>query len=203
MGNHPRSLLELTQAPLHPSPIDQSALLIIDAQMEYITGKLPLVGMDAALAGTEALLRLARRHGMPVFHVVQQSDPGRGLFEPTGPFVVTAPNVSPIAGECVVTKKLPNAFAGTDLDRLVRASGRHELILAGFMTHMCVSSTAMAALDLGYRTTVVADATATRDVRDPVRGDVVPADLVHRAALAALADRFAIVVPNAAALEPR
>src|SRR5690349_14190012 len=81
-------------------------------------------------------------------------------------------------------KRLPNAFAGTGLEAAVRATGRRELILAGFMTHMCVSSTARAALDLGYRTTIVAGATATRDLPDPTGLGVVPAADVQCAALA-------------------
>lgn len=67
------------------------------------------------------------------------------------------------------------------------------------MTHMCVSTTARAALDLGYRSTVVASACATRDLPDAL-GGVVDAKTVHRAALAALGDRFAIIAPDADAI---
>jgi nicotinamidase-related amidase len=105
----------------------------------------------------------------------------------------------PEPGEPVVVKSLPNAFAKTDLHERIAATGRRELIIAGFMTHMCVSATARAALDLGYRSTVIANATATRDLPDPL-GGAVAAEVVHRAALAMLADRFAIVVPDSAAL---
>jgi hypothetical protein len=61
------------------------------------------------------------------------------------------------------------------------------------MTHMCVSTTVRAALDLGYRCTVIATACATRDLPDG-RGGVVPAGIVHRANLVALADRFTRLV---------
>ena len=67
-------------------------------------------------------------------------------------------------GETVLVKSLPNAFAGTPLADLVRATGRREIVIAGFATHMCVSATARSALDHGFRTTVVAAATATRDL---------------------------------------
>lgn len=63
---------------------------------------------------------------------------------------------------------------------------------------MCVSATVRAALDLGYRTTLVAAATATRDLPDPA-GGVVTADALQRAELAALADRFAVVVKDCGA----
>ncbi|MGL4262411.1 MAG: cysteine hydrolase family protein [Afipia sp.] len=194
-----QSLLQLVKAPLHPSPLDTSALVIIDAQLEYVTGKLPLDGVDSAVVEAAKLLKLARERGVPVFHVVHHGPAGAPLFDETTPQGAIVPLLTPAAGEVVVRKTLPNSFAGTDLDALVKSTGRSELILAGFMTHMCVSATARAALDLKYRTTVVANATATRDLPDPL-GGTIPASVVHRVALTELADRFAIVVKDTAAL---
>ena len=195
----PQTLLQMGGAPLHPSPLDAAVLVIVDAQREYASGRLPLHGIDAAVAEAGRLLALARQHRVPVIHIVQHSPPGRGLFDETGPMVEILPSLAPAPGEAVITKRLPNAFAGTDLLDRIRATGRREVILCGFMTHMCISATARAALDLGLRATVVAAATATRDIADPL-GGVVPAEVVHRTALAELADRFAIVVPDTAAL---
>ena len=66
-------------------------------------------------------------------------------------------------------------------------------MLAGFMTHMCVSSTARDAFNLGCRPTIVASATATREL--PVPGGVpVPAMTLQSATLAGIADLFALVV---------
>jgi hypothetical protein len=59
-----------------------------------------------------------------------------------------------------------------------------------------IVSVVISALDRGLSSTVAQDATATRDLPDPT-GGVLPADTVHRAALAAIADRFATVVPAA------
>lgn len=199
MANAPKTLLAAAGAPLHPSPLEKSALLIIDAQVEYLTGGLPLVRVGAAIAEIAAVLGLARAHGVPVFHIVHHGKPGGGLFDPTGPNVDIVQPLAPREGETLVVKSLPNAFAKTDLQALVAETGRSELIITGFMTHMCVSATTRAALDLGYRNTVVASAAATRDLPDPL-GGIVPAEMLHRASLAALADRFAIVVPNAEAL---
>lgn len=83
-------------------------------------------------------------------------------------------------GDAVVEKPLPNAFAQTDLAE--RLSGQNELVLVGFQTHMCVSSAARAALDLGFRVTVAADACATRALPDPVTGvrSVVPRSTATR-----------------------
>ena len=99
----------------------------------------------------------------------------------------------------MVEKELPNAFAGTDLQARLTAAGRKNIILAGFMTHMCVSSTARAALDLGYRITVDADSCATRDLPDG-HGGTIAAATVHDVALAELSDRFAIIARGSDAL---
>lgn len=64
------------------------------------------------------------------------------------------------------------------------------------MTHMCVNSTARGAFNLGYAPTVVAAATATRTLPG-VDGASVPAQALHTASLAAVADLFAVVVPKA------
>ena len=199
MTKLPRTLLQIAGAPTTASPLHASVLVIIDAQLEYTVGQLPLHGIDAAIAEAAKLLRLARREGVPVIHIVQHSAPGRPVFDLSTRLVEIVPELTPVAGEEIITKALPNAFAGTSLETKLRAiaeaTGRRELILAGFMTHMCVSATSRAALDLGFRNTVVASATATRDLPDPL-GGIVPADIVQRTALAELADRFAIVVPD-------
>ena len=167
--------------------------------MEYRDGGLRLAGLAAAIAEMRALLALARAAGMPVVHIAHHGRPGAALFGPAGPQVAIIPAVAPADGEAVVVKSLPNAFAGTALSRLIGESGRRELVVAGFATHMRVGATVRTALDLGYRTTVVAAACATRDLPDPL-GGIVPAETVHRAALAALADRFAVVVADSARL---
>lgn len=194
-----QTLLQMTGANTDPAPLDRAALVIIDAQREYATGRLALPRIEAALAEAGRLLELARRRRVPVFHIVQHSPPGRGVFDETGPYVEILPQVAPQPGEPVIRKRLPSAFAGTDLADRIRLTGRTEVILAGFMTHMCVSATARAALDLGLRATVVAGAAATRDLPDPL-GGIIPEETVHRTALAELADRFAVVVPDTAAL---
>ena len=189
----PKSLLELAGAASHPSPLDRSALILIDPQEEYVTGAVPLAGIDAAVEAAATLLRIARDAGVPIFHIHHHGKRGGALFDPARPLRPGDPGLAPVEGEEVVIKTLPNSFADTDLDTRIKAAGRTELIIAGFATHMCISATVRAALDRGYRTTVVASATATRDLPDPL-GGIVPAGEVHRATLAALADRFAIVV---------
>lgn len=187
------TLLELAGADLTPPKLGDTVLVVIDAQREYVDGKLPLPGAPAALTQIARLLQKARAGGAPVVHVQHKGKAG-GLFDPATTSFALADEAAAKDGEAVVEKGLPNAFAGTSLKDVLEATGRKRLVLAGFMTHMCVSSTARAALDLGFQTVVVSDASATRDLPVPgAEGEVLTAVDLHRAELAMLADRFAIV----------
>jgi nicotinamidase-related amidase len=172
-----------------------SVVLVIDAQREYVDGRMPLANVAPALRQTARLLARARAAGVPVIHIQHLSAPGRGVFQEGGPFVEFAPEAAPRAGETVIRKNLPNAFAGTGLADALRTLGRRHLIISGYMTHRCVSSTARAALDHGYATTIIADACATLDLPAP-DGGTLAAREVHRVALAELTDRFSNVVPT-------
>lgn len=192
----PQTLLAMAGAPATPPALSESAVLLIDAQREYLDGRLPLAGVEAALAEAAKLLTAARQAGRPVIHVRHKGKAG-GLFDPETSAYAIAEPVLPVGAEPVVTKTLPNGFAGTELHERLQEAGVKTLVVAGFMTHMCVSSTVRAATDLGYRTAVVAGACATRDLPDRA-GGVVPAAQVQRAELAALGDRFATIVENVA-----
>jgi nicotinamidase-related amidase len=194
----PQTLLQMAGANTAPPRLADAALILIDCQLEYVNGRLALPGIETALKEAARLLARAREAGAPIIHVVHHGAPG-GMFDPTGPSGTIAPAVAPRPGESTVAKRKPNAFADTNLNELLKSLKRNELIVAGFMTHMCVSSTVRAGLDLGYRSTVVANAAGTRDLPTPDGGVIKAADL-HRAALAALGDRFATIVADAAAL---
>ena len=92
-------------------------------------------------------------------------------------------------------KNYPNSFTATDLDE--RLAPGSNLVLAGFMTHMCVNSTARGAFSLGHHPTVVASTTATRALPG-IDGSTVPAAALQAASLAAVADLFGIVVAEPA-----
>ncbi|WP_368667265.1 isochorismatase family protein [Roseomonas sp. 18066] len=193
----PKTLFELGGGPPPAARLSEAVLVVIDAQGEYREGRLPLAGIDAAAAVVADLLARARAAGTPVIHVAHVGAAG-GAFDRAGPGGAFLPEAAPLEGEVVVEKKLPNGFAGTDLQSRIAATGRTKLLLAGFMTHLCISTTARAALDLGLSVTIAADATATRALPDPLGGAPLPAAALQRASLAALADRFAVIRPAAA-----
>ena len=76
-----KTLLQLAGANLAPAKLSEAAVVIIDAQDEYVSGKLPLDGVGAALDRIATLLKAAREAGAPVIHIAQRGRPG-GLFDP-------------------------------------------------------------------------------------------------------------------------
>ena len=67
------------------------------------------------------------------------------------------PAVAPAPGEPVVIKRRVSAFAGSDLDVLLRAGNIDTLVLTGIATSGVVLSTLRQAADLDYRLVVLAD----------------------------------------------
>ncbi|MFD9725294.1 isochorismatase family protein [Streptomyces sp. NPDC059072] len=167
-----------------------TALVLIDFQNTYRTGVMALEGAEEALAAGARLLAAARAAGIPVVHV---ADAGYDIDSELG---AISPEVAPADGEPVVVKGVPDAFHGTDLEKTLRELGAgQDLVLAGFMTHMCVAFTAQGAFNRGFRPTVVAEATATRSLTAP-DGTALPAAGLQTAALVTIGDVFGLVVPT-------
>ncbi|WP_406290220.1 cysteine hydrolase family protein [Streptomyces sp. NBC_00209] len=179
--------------------LSESVLILIDVQNTYRTGVMALEGAEEAVAACARLLDRARAAGAPVVHVIHDGGEGSpyDIREHIG---ALSDEVVPREGEAVVVKQFPNSFHRTELEKTLTALGAapgsgKDLVLAGFMAHMCVTHTAQGAFNLGYRPAVVAEATATRSLPAP-DGTVVPAGTLKTAALTAVGDLFAPVAPT-------
>ncbi|GAA2138727.1 cysteine hydrolase family protein [Kitasatospora kazusensis] len=166
-----------------------STLIMIDFQNTYRRGVMALEGAEQALAAAARLLAAARAAGTPVIHVV--NDGGENTpYDIRAEIGAISDEVAPVDGEPVVVKEFPDAFHRTDLEKTLRELGAGtDLVLAGFMTHMCVTFSAQGAFNLGYRPTVVAEATATRSLAAP-DGTVLSAAALQTAALTTISDVF-------------
>jgi nicotinamidase-related amidase len=189
------TMLQMVGAQPTPATMADGGLLIIDAQREYTDGLLPLTGVQPAIEALADLLEKARKAGAPIVHVRHQSK--SKAFNPSSTGYEIVKELAPRGGETIIDKGLPNAFAGTDLAKHLAAIGRKNLIVGGFMTHMCVSATVRAATDQGYMSTIAADTVATRDLPDATGNGTIGADAINKITLAALSDRFAWIVPAA------
>ncbi|MFI7528065.1 isochorismatase family protein [Nocardia salmonicida] len=170
-----------------PATLTNSTLVLVDYQNTYTKGVMELTGWEPALDAAATLLTAARAAGTPVIHVI--NDGGKDT-----PYDITAdigqihPKVAPTADESIVVKKAPNSFVGTNLAELVDAAGNTNLIIAGFMTHMCVTFTTEGAFLRGNTPTVIASACATRPLGK------VSAPQLHASALATITDLYGIVI---------
>ena len=168
--------------------MDRTALIVIDAQQEYFApvGKVVLPDGPAAVKRIARALDWARGAKVPVIHIVHESrKAGAAIFAPGSPALAIHPDAAPRDGEPVFTKHLPGSFTGTPLEETLRARGVERLVLAGFMTQMCVDTTARQGAHLGFGVIVLADATAAKSVTGP-DGTEIAADMVHRTHLGSL-----------------
>lgn len=192
--SNPTTLRNIVGLPNQPHSLSESALILIDCQTTYRRGLMQLEGVEPALEEAARLLARARAKGTPVFHIMHDAGPG-SPYDVRAEIGQIADIVAPREGEPVIVKAFPSSFEQTTLHEQLQKIGAKNVVLAGFMTHVCVNSTARAAFNRGYGTTVVASATATRALPGP-DGDVLPAKTIHNAALASLADLFAILAPT-------
>jgi len=183
------TILSLAGVVLTPPVLSDTTLILIDYQNEYLSGPLMLAGAEAAVERAAILLQASRAAGARIIHVAHRGEVG-GLFDRAAFRGAFIPAVAPAQGEAIVEKTRANAFAGTGLEALIGPAGT-KIVVAGFMTHNCVSSTVRAARDRDYSITVAGDACATRDL--PLPSGIVHAADLHRATLAALADTHGLI----------
>lgn len=180
------------------TPIDHldpktTALVVIDFQKEYFSGKMPIPDGKQAMANTQKLIKFADAAKMPVFQVQHIAPAGSAVFAIDGDTVKFQPGMEPRAHDKVVQKKTVSVFASTDIDKQLKAANIKTIIVAGLMTHACVAGAARDAVPLGYQVVVASDASATRSIKR-ANGATVDSATLHRAALAEVEDTFGDVL---------
>ena len=163
-----------------------TALIIIDIQNDYFEGgALTLSGAEQAGEHAATLLDLFRTKELPVIHIQHEAlrpEVGFMLSGTRGQEIHSC--ASPNAAEICLTKHYPNAFWNTVLEDKLKELDIAHVVIAGMMTHMCVSTTVRAAMERGFRVTVIRDACATRSLE--LDNKEISASTVHQTALAEL-----------------
>ncbi|MFF5897189.1 isochorismatase family protein [Streptomyces argenteolus] len=150
----------------------RAVLLVHDLQNHFLrafpAGEQPLTGM---LDNTSRVIGRARALGVPVVYSVQrggQTHEERGLqLDFWGPGAADDPEalaipsaVAPADGDTVLTKWKYSAFVRTELESLLRDSGRDQLVITGVYAHIGVLMSACDAWMRDIRAFLVADAVA-------------------------------------------
>lgn len=153
----------------------RTALLVMDVQ-RAVVDRYP---DPAYLPRLRHAIDAARAGGLPVVYVTVGFRPGAPEVSPRNrmfgrlagvtlpPAAVEAnrihPDVAPLDGDVIVTKRRVSGFAGSDLEMVLRAGGIGHLVLAGIATSGVVLSTLRQAADLDFGLTVLADACLDSD----------------------------------------
>ena len=168
-----------------------TALVVVDVQNEYVTGALPISHppVEQSLAQVAVAMDATSGARVPVV-VVRHSEPAEsGVFVPGSEGWQLHDVVTSRPHDALFEKSLPGSFTGTGLEGWLAERGVDTVVIAGYLTHMCVDTTARQATHRGLRPVVLSDATGDVDLADDL-----PASLVHRVELAVLGDGLAEVM---------
>ena len=166
--------------------MQHTALILIDIQNDYFAGgALTLTDVEPAADNAYVLLDLFRSKQLPIIHIQHESlMPEPAIMLPGTQGQLIHPRLTPKEGEVSLCKHYPNAFWETSLESILKAQGITNVIIAGMMTHMCVSTTVRAAMERGFNVTTIQDACATSSLT--LDDNVIPADVVQQTSLAEL-----------------
>jgi nicotinamidase-related amidase len=154
--------------------IDKSktALVVIDLQKGIMGRPTVPYASETVVRNAAALAAAFRQNGMPVFLVrVKPSPDWKDALRPVADAAWPAhtpppdwaeivPEMGPMQGDFVITKRQWGAFYGTDLDLQLRRRGLAAIVLCGIATEFGVESTARDAYERGYQQVFARDAMA-------------------------------------------
>jgi nicotinamidase-related amidase len=172
------------------------ALLIIDVQNEYFTGKLPIIYPAGSLDNVLQAMDAASAAGVPVV-VIQHGapQPDSATFRRGSREWELHPAVAGRPRAMLIEKTLPGSFTGTQLAAWLHEREIDTVVIAGYMTQMCCDTTARQAMHQGLNVEFLSDATGTLAVKNGA--GAVTAEELHRTILVTQAMRFSTVLSTA------
>lgn len=176
------------------------ALLVIDVQNEYFTGKLPVSYPPGSFENILKVMDEATKRGIPVI-VIQHTTkaPDSPTFRKGSHEWELHPQVASRPHDLYIEKHLPGSFTGTNLESWLRERGIDTLVISGYMTQMCCDTTARQAFHVGFSVEFLSDATGTLSIANAA-GSVKDEEL-HRAILVTQQARFSKVMKTEEWLE--
>ncbi len=176
-----------------PSKRANRALLVIDVQNEYFTGKLPVYYPSGSLDNILAAIGVAFSQEIPVVVIRHtQPDENTEIFRKNSPQWQLHPEISKQPYNLLVEKNFPGSFTGTNLETWLRKHDIDTVVISGYMTQMCCDTTARQAAHLGFSVEFLSDATGTLDFE--TKATKATAEELHRSTLVAQESFFSNVM---------
>ncbi len=172
-----------------------SVLVIIDVQKGFSDPRWGVRNNPNAEKKMEKVLGEFRKHGLTVIHVRHDSRNPNSLLHSGKETFQFKDEVKPLEGEMIITKHVNSAFIGTDLEKVLREMGNPPVYYMGLVTDHCVSTTARMSGNLGFESFVIEDACAAHEAKG-MKGEKIPAQVVHDVNLASINGEFARVLKS-------
>lgn len=171
----------------------KKALLVIDIQHEYFTGKLPVTYPENSFENIIKVIDFANENNIPVV-LIQHTNPGKDsiTFKKGTNEWETHEEVLKRKYAKIIEKNLPGSFTGTELESWLKENNIDTVVICGYMTQMCCDTTARQAMHLGFNVEFLSDATGTLDISNSA-GEI-SAEELHRAILVTQAMKFSKVM---------
>lgn len=138
----------------------RKALLVIDVQKAFEDKKWGTRNNPYAEENIAQILEHFRREGDTVIHIQHGSSHPDSRFYIGKEGVKFKEIVTPLAQELVIQKTMNSAFIGTNLENCLKEMDVEHVVIVGLTTPHCVSTTTRMSGNLGFHTTLIADATA-------------------------------------------
>jgi nicotinamidase-related amidase len=173
------------------------ALIVIDVQNEFSEqGLRPVPGHADILSAIRKHIENAREKGIPIAWIRHHNLPSESPAFIPGSWGAEfsagfGPNLS-LSQETEFQKNVYGAFTGTSLGDWLRQLGITEVLVAGFYTHGCISTTCREAIMAGYEVVLDPEATGACDIVHPRLGSMTAVE-VRRSALLQLVNMGAHV----------
>lgn len=174
------------------------ALLVIDLQKAFNHASWGKRNNPQAESHIKAILADFRAKHLPIIHIQHISDKPQSLFHDTENQAFKE-GFEPLSDETVFQKRSNSAFIGTNLENHLRTQQINQVVIVGLTLPHCVSTTTRMAANLGFKVTLVADATASFALED-MAGQSVSAEALHYYNLVALHQEFATIIQTATLL---
>jgi len=171
----------------------KQALLVIDVQNEYFTGKLPVTYPAGSFENIQKAMDWAHTSHVPIA-MIQHTNmaPESPAFRKGTPGWELHDEIKRRHYDILIEKTLPGSFTGTGLERWLEEKDIAAVTIAGYMTQMCCDTTARQAFHRGYAVNFLSDATGTLSITNSA-GSITDADL-HKAILITQQMRFSKVM---------